>query len=121
LAHKSAKPMYHGFEHESHQLDKVNFFHPRVRTRSARAHQTNCSLTDMAEELSYNLQEDDASNKQGYLVKLCKPLHVTAIQETACDELQWHIARVPKTSSKACFAQQVVSKKKCTLKIVQDN
>jgi hypothetical protein len=28
---------------------------------------------------------------------------------------------LPKTSSKACFAQQAVTKKKCMAKIVQDN
>jgi hypothetical protein len=30
--------------------------------------------------------------------------HVTAIQETTCKETEWHIARLPKTSAKACFA-----------------
>ena len=44
-----------------------------------------------------------------------------AVQETACDELEWHIARLPKTSAKACFAQQAKTKKKCTAKIIQDN
>jgi hypothetical protein len=46
---------------------------------------------------------------------------VTAIQETVCKETEWHIARLSKTLSKACFAEQVVTKKKCTTKIVQDN
>jgi hypothetical protein len=46
---------------------------------------------------------------------------VTAIQETRCDESHWHIARLPKTSTKVCFAQQAITKKKCIAKIVQDN
>lgn len=47
--------------------------------------------------------------------------HVTAIQETYCKKSQWHIVRLPKTSLKACFAQQAIIKKKCITKIVQDN
>ena len=46
--------------------------------------------------------------------------HVTSVQETACDESQWHIARLPKSSAKACFAQQAVTKKKCIARIIQD-
>lgn len=47
--------------------------------------------------------------------------HVTEIQETDCDESEWHIARLPKTSAKACFALQAITKRKCVAKIVQDN
>jgi hypothetical protein len=46
---------------------------------------------------------------------------VTAIHETACKETEWHIARLSKTSAKACFAQQAITKKKCKAKIVQGN
>jgi hypothetical protein len=49
------------------------------------------------------------------------PGHVTAIHETACMETEWHIARLPKTSAKACFVQQAIAKKKCEAKIVQGN
>jgi hypothetical protein len=75
----------------------------------------------MAEELSPNLQEDHASNNLGTTVKICRPPHMTAIQKTAYDKSEWHIARLPKTSSKACFVQQAVTKKKCSAKIVQGN
>ena len=34
------------------------------------------------------------------------------------NEKTWHIARVPKTSAKACWAQMAVTKKKCTARIV---
>ena len=47
--------------------------------------------------------------------------HVSAIQETICDEMLWHIARLPKTSGKACFALQAITKKNCTSQIVQNN
>jgi hypothetical protein len=46
---------------------------------------------------------------------------MTAIHETACKKMEWHIARLPKTSTKACFAQQAITKKKCKAKIVQGN
>ena len=37
------------------------------------------------------------------------------------DESNWHIARLPKTSAKACFALQAITRKKCTTQIVQNN
>jgi hypothetical protein len=94
---------------------------PRIAIKSARANQGSCSLGNVAKELSSNLQEDHAPNNLGTIVEVCRPLKVTTIEETACDELQWHIARLPKTSSKACFVQQAVFKKKNIAKIFQDN
>jgi hypothetical protein len=44
---------------------------------------------------------------------------VTAVHKTACKKTEWHIARLPKTSTKACFTQQAITKKKCKAKIVQ--
>jgi hypothetical protein len=67
------------FEYKSHWPDKVNFSRPCIVTKSARANQTNCSLANVAEELSSKLQEDHASNNLGTTVKVCKPLHVTTI------------------------------------------
>jgi hypothetical protein len=46
---------------------------------------------------------------------------VTAIHETAYKETEWHIARLLKTSAKAYFAQQAITKKNCKAKIVQGN
>jgi hypothetical protein len=46
---------------------------------------------------------------------------VTAVHETACKETEWHIARLPKTSAKACFAQQTITENKYEAKIVQGN
>jgi hypothetical protein len=38
-----------GFEGESHQPDKMNFFRPRIVTRFSRANHASCSLPDMVE------------------------------------------------------------------------
>jgi hypothetical protein len=46
--------------------------------------------------------------------------HVTAIEETVCNPVQWHFARLPKTSTKVFFALQAIAKKKCVARIVQD-
>jgi hypothetical protein len=43
---------------------------------------------------------------------------VTAIHETVSQEMEWHIARLPKTLAKACFAQQAITKKKYEARIV---
>jgi hypothetical protein len=108
-----------GFQGESHRPDKVNFSRPRIVTRSSRANHTSCSLSDVVEELSPELQEDQASNNLGTVGDIERPGHVTAVHETACKETEWHIARLPKTSTKAYFAQQAITKKKCEAKIVQ--
>jgi hypothetical protein len=115
-----------GSEHESHRLDKVNFSHPRVRTRSSAAKEASCSLNIIPEELSPDLQDGqttapDAPIELVIPIDISRAPHVTAIQEIHCNEYQWHIARLRKTSKKACFAQQAVTKNKCIAKIVQDN
>ena len=43
---------------------------------------------------------------------------ITTVLESTVNEKTWHIARVPKTSAKACWAQMAVTKKKCTARIV---
>ena len=110
-----------GFEGESHQLDKVNFSSPQIATRSSRANHASCTLPDVVEELSPKLQEDQASNNQSTTSDIGRAGHVSAVHETACKEAEWHIARLPKTSAKACFTQQAITKKKCEAKIVQGN
>ena len=44
--------------------------------------------------------------------------HITTVQESRINERTWHITRIPKTSSKACWAQMAVTKKKCSACIV---
>jgi hypothetical protein len=96
-----------GSEHESHRPDRVNFSRPRVRTRSSTAADASCSSSDIPEEPSTDLQEHPIPNVNS------RTTHMTAIHETACKETEWHIARLPKTSAKACFAQQAIMKKNC--------
>jgi hypothetical protein len=100
-----------GSEHESHWPDKVNFSHPRVRTRSTTAKEASCSLNIILEEFSPDLQDGhtiapDAPTELVTPINISRAPHVTAIQGTHCNEYQWHIAKLPKTSTKACFAQQ---------------
>ena len=102
---KAEIPQSLGLEGESHWPDKVNFLRPRIATRSSRAKHMSCSLPDVVEELSPELQEDQALNNQGTTSDLGRAGHVTAVHETACKEMEWHIARLPKTSTKAYFAQ----------------
>jgi hypothetical protein len=110
-----------GFEGESHWPDKVNFSHPRIATRSMRANHASCSLPGVVEELSLDLQEDEARHSLRTTGDVGKPGHVTEIHKTVCKETEWHIARLPKTSTKAYFAQKAITKKKCKAKIVQGN
>ena len=110
-----------GFEGESHRLDKVNFSRPQIATRSTRANHASCSLPDVVEELSPELQDDQTTNNQGTTSDVGRACHVFAVHESSCKETEWHIARLPKTSAKACFAQQAITKKKCEAKIVQGN
>jgi hypothetical protein len=104
-----------GSEHEFHRPDGVNFSRPRVRPRSTAAVGASCSLSDIPEKPSTDLQEHPISNVNN------RTTHVTAIHETVCKETEWHIVRLPKTSAKACFAQQAITKKNCKMKIVQGN
>jgi hypothetical protein len=108
-----------GFEGESYQPNKVNFSRPRIVTRSSRANHANCSLPNVVEELSPELQEDQAPNNLGTTGDVGRPGHMTAVHKTAYKETEWHIARLPKTSAKACFAQQAITKKKYEATIVQ--
>jgi hypothetical protein len=72
---------------------RVNFSRPQIRTRSTAAAGASCSLSDILEEPSTDLQEHPIPNVNS------KTIHMTAIHETACTEIEWHIARLPKTSA----------------------
>ena len=110
-----------GFEGESHRPDKVNFSRPRIATRSTRANLASCNLPDVVEELSPELQDDQAPNNQGTTSDVGRVGYVSAVHKSSYKETEWHIARLSKTSVKACFAQQAIIKKKCEAKIVQGN
>ncbi len=76
-----------GSDGDSHRPDKVNFFQPRVMTRSTHTH----------------VEASDSFDK---LRNSENVLHVTTALESDCDTLQWHIARLSHKSSCKCHAQQ---------------
>jgi hypothetical protein len=80
-----------GSEHELHRPDKINFSHPRVRTRSTTAKDVGCSLNIIPEELSPNLQDGqtiapDAPIELVTPIDISRAPHVTTIHETHCNE-----------------------------------
>ena len=111
-----------GCEQDSHRPDKVNFSHPRVRTRSLVASTSTPARGAIEDGISFHASMDDMetvpSKEHEGRPQNHHPMHVTGTQETDCDEREWHISRLPKSSTKACFAQQAVTKKKCTTRIV---
>ena len=72
-----------------------------------------CATTDDMETMPSEEHQEHPQNHH--------PMHVTKIHETDYDEREWHMSRLPKSSAKACFAQQAVTKKKCTARIVRNN
>lgn len=38
-------------------------------------------------------------------------VYITGVKKSQCDEREWHIARLPKRLSKACFAQHSITRK----------
>ena len=114
-----------GCKHDSHRPNKVNFSHPRVRTRSSVASTSTPAVAAIEEGIPFHPGMDDMetmpSEEHQERPQNHHSMHVTRIQETDCDEQEWHMLRLPKSSAKACFAQQAVTKKKCTARIVQNN
>ena len=107
-----------GDERESHRPYKISISRPRVQTRSATLndsppHVTNPDSPSIADEGQPQLPTKDAPQQ-------VDRYHVTAVEETLCNPAEWHIARLPKTSAKACFALQAKNKKNCVARIVQD-
>ncbi len=111
----------HGAEGESHRPDTVNFSHPRASKRVTRAQFTSLPIIPEEKEsctveVGASPEEDVASPRLEGGVR-----HVTIVQESKVDERTWHIARLPKTSAKACWAQRAVTKKKCEAKIIRNS
>ena len=101
-----------GSEFDSHRPDKISMSRPLKKTRH------------LGSNLNPEAQPKPAVGispvEEGEQVIPPRP-HTKVVLETVCNENEWHIARLPKTSAKACFAQQATSKKKCVAKIVQYN
>lgn len=115
-----------GAEEESHRPDKVNFSHPRRSHRFKRPRADDGSFEGNVAELSPAALPKvvtPPASPEATLSPIPQGgvLHVTAVEETKCDVRQWHIARLPKNSLKACFADHALTKTKCTAKIVQGN
>ena len=114
-----------GCEQDSHRPDKVNFSRPRVRTRSSVANTSTAAGGAIENGISFPAGMDDMetmpSEEHQDRPRNHHPMHVTGTQETDCDERERHISRLPKSSTKACFAQQAVTKKKCTARIFRNN
>ena len=113
-----------GDERESHRPDKISISRTRVQTRSARLNDSPPPVTTpysptpplsptAADEEQPQFPTHDAPQQMDWY-------HVTAVEETLCNPTHWHIARLPKTSAKACFALPAKTKKKCAARIVQD-
>ena len=104
-----------GSEYDSHRPDKISMSHPVKRTRYGGSG----FVPVVPETQPQSVLGTSALQERGETVPP-KP-HTKVVLETACNEKQWHIARLPKTSAKACFAQQATTMKKCVARIVQDN
>lgn len=106
-----------GSEFDSHRPDKISISRPHVR-----AHEIDPKIVDLTAEDSPSepdhVPEESEDLPSKTSTTSARVHHVKFVQETVCDEHQWHIARLPKTSAKACFALQVKMKKKCVAKIV---
>jgi len=104
-----------GSRYDSHRPDKISMSRPLKRTRYASSNSVHVIPEEEPETAvcTSPLHESE---------QVIPPTPQTkVVLESVCDEKEWHIARLPKTSSKACFAQHATTKKKCVAKIVQDN
>ena len=100
-----------GADSEIHRPDTINFLCPHLgkRVTISRA----ATLPTVIEEESPSMQEVFSPVATGLDFR-----RISAIHESKVNEKLWHIACVPLTSAKCCWAQQAVTKKKCTARIV---
>ena len=100
-----------GADNETHRPDTIIFSCLRLGKRVTRSGAA--TLPTVIDEVSPSVQEVLSLVAVG--LDFCR---VTAIQESKVNENLWHIARVPLTCAKCCWAQQAITKKKCTAQIV---
>jgi len=101
-----------GSEFDSHRPDKISISRPLKKTRHAGSN-LNAEAEPQPTVVISPIEEREQV--------IPRRPHTKVVLETVCNENEWHIARLPKTSAKACFAQQATTKKKCVAKIVQYN
>ena len=122
---KRKADMPFGCEHDSYRPNKVNFSRPRVRTRSLVASTNTPAAATTEVGIPFRPGMDDmetlSSEEHQERPQNHHPMHVIGIHEMDCDEREWHMSRLPKSSTKACFAQQAFTKKKCTAQIERNN
>ena len=100
-----------GVDDETRRPDTIIFSRPHPLKRVTRAHAA--TLPFIPEEVEPCMERIQLLPLVG--TDICR---ITAVLESTVNEKTWHIARVPKTSAKACWAQMAVTKKKCTIRIV---
>ena len=92
-----------GCEQDSHRPNKVNFSRPHVRTRSVVAGTSTTATAPSDEDISFradvDVMEIVPSGEHLERPQNRHPLHVTGIEESDCDEREWHISRLPKSSA----------------------
>ena len=96
---------------ETHSPDTFNFSRPHAGKRITRARAA--TMPTILEEPLPTSCEVPLHSDVGVDI-----WHVTTIQEIQDNEKMWHIARLPKTSAKQCWAQMAVTKKKCRARII---
>ena len=86
-----------GADNETHRPDTINFSYLRLGKRVTRSRAT--TLPTIIEEELPSMQEVLSPMAVGLDFR-----RVTIIQESNVNEKLWHIARVPVTSDKCCWA-----------------
>ena len=100
-----------GVDEETHRLNTIHFSWPRLAKMVTRARAT--TLPTIVEELKTSAKQVQPLPPVG--TNICC---ITTVQESTVNEKTWHIARIPKTSAKVCWAQVAVTKEKYTTWIV---
>ena len=96
---------------ETHRPDTISFSKPPPLKRVTRARAA--TLPTIPEEVEPCMERIQPLPPVGTDIR-----RITAVLESTVNEKTWHVARVLKTSAKACWAQMAVTKKKCTVSIV---
>ena len=100
-----------GADDETHRPDTISFSRLPPLKRVTRA--CAATLPTIPEEVEPYMERIQSLPPVGTDIR-----RITAVLESTVNEKTWHIARVSKTSAKACWAQMAMTKKKCTARIV---
>ena len=100
-----------GADDETHRSDTISFSWPPPLKRVTRARAA--TLPTILEEVKPCMEQIQPLPPVGTDIR-----RISAVLESTVNEKTWNIARVLKTSAKACWAQMAVTKKKCSARIV---